>query len=463
MNVFIADTYTTNHVDPAHDILGMPALSPTMTQGNIAGWKVKEGDMISPGQVIAEIETDKATIDWESVDEFYIAKILKPTGTQNITVGTPVAVVVTEEEDVAKFADYVSTTDAGHVDDMKVVEHNEDRTSTTEEPSASVSPSIEESQTFSVHHVVPDVKLSSKAPSVPSEARIFSSPLARKIAAENSISISTISGTGPGGRIVVADIQEARMDTSRQSASPHAQTVSSTDVPQFEDIPLTNIRRIIADRLLESKQTVPHYYLSTDVRMDNILAARAQINKDLEANGQKKLSVNDFVIKASALALKSVPAVNSAWMGEFIRQYNTVDISVAVQTDYGLVVPIVKGADDRNLTSISSEVRLLAAKARDNKLAPHEFMGGTFTISNLGMFGVKQFCAIINPPQAAILAVGCSTEVLLPSLNGDGTNEKANIMTVTLSCDHRVVDGAVGAQWLGEFKKYMEHPIKMLV
>jgi pyruvate dehydrogenase E2 component (dihydrolipoamide acetyltransferase) len=299
--------------------------------------------------------------------------------------------------------------------------------------------------------------------------------LARRLAAEKGVDLSTISGTGPNQRVVAADVQELQSSTaiaqqpaasSSAAAAPPQAAVAATAPPaagDFADLPLSSVRKIIADRLLESKQTIPHYYLTMDCTVDEILALRKRLNERKGAD--YKLSVNDFVIKAAALALKQVPEVNSSWQGTSIRQYNYVDISVAVSTDGGLITPIVKDADIKGFAAISDDVKGLAERARTNKLTPEEYVGGTFTISNLGMYGVSSFSAIINPPQAAILAVGGSKPMVMSRINSDGEKEfvEKQVMSVTLSCDHRVVDGAVGAQWLQRFKGYIEDPLTMLL
>jgi pyruvate dehydrogenase E2 component (dihydrolipoamide acetyltransferase) len=301
---------------------------------------------------------------------------------------------------------------------------------------------------------------------------VLASPAARKLAAEKGIDLSQVKGTGLDGVIVRADIEEFQAPEPSKAApsepsAPTAATAPGAAAPlesgDYTDIPHSQIRKITASRLLQSKQTIPHYYLSTDVRVDKLLELRAKLNKAQEASGGKKISLNDFVIKASALALKKVPAANSSWTEEYIRQYKNIDISVAVQTDNGLMVPVVKDADKKGLGTISENVKVLAEKARANKLSPAEFQGGTFTISNLGMYGIKQFCAIINPPQAAILAVGTTEKRVLPPGPGEETYGNGTYMTVTLSCDHRIIDGAMGAEWMGAFKSYVEDPITMIL
>lgn len=292
--------------------------------------------------------------------------------------------------------------------------------------------------------------------------RIIASPYAKKLASQGGVSLQGVQGSGPSGRIVAADVQSL---LSSPGATPSAGAQPAPQLKaegEFADIPTSQIRQVIARRLLESKQQIPHYYLTVACRIDKMMGMRASLNEKLAATAGGKLSVNDFIIKASALALKKVPEVNASWYGDFIRQYNYVDCSVAVQTPTGLMVPIVKNADSKGLAAIAAEVKELAEKAKAGKLKPEEFTGGTFTISNLGMFGVTQFAAIVNPPQAAILAVGGAEKRVVVAHDGSGY-EEATYMNVTLSCDHRVVDGAVGAQWLQAFKAYVEEPVSMLL
>ena len=300
---------------------------------------------------------------------------------------------------------------------------------------------------------------------------MFASPKARAMASEAGISVLQIQGTGPGGRVVMSDVALAvkngvqPLAAAAGAGAPGAAGAGAGSdafarfFPPFEDVSVSQIKKVTASRLTESKQTVPHFYLSVDVRMDQLMGLRGKLNTGLESG---KISVNDFVVKASAAALRKVPEVNASWMGDKIRQYKKADISVAVQTDVGLMVPVVRGACGLGLTGISSEVKSLAGKAKDGKLGPNDMIGGTFTISNLGMFGIKQFAAIVNPPQAAILAVGAARKEVVKKADGSGY-EEALMMSATLSCDHRVVDGAVGAQWLGAFKGYMEDPVTMLL
>uniref|UniRef100_A0A674A1Q1 Acetyltransferase component of pyruvate dehydrogenase complex n=1 Tax=Salmo trutta TaxID=8032 RepID=A0A674A1Q1_SALTR len=420
-------------------------LSPTMTMGTVQRWEKKVGEKLSEGDLLAEIETDKATIGFEVQEEGYLAKIMVSEGTRDVPLGAPLCIIVEKESDIAAFSDYVETGGVAAASPAHVAP------ATTP---AAASPA----------HV---------APATPRKGRVFASPLAKKLAAEKGIDLAQVSGSGPDGRVTRKDIETfvppkaapaAPVAAAPPSPASHARTPApgvAAPTGTFTDVPISNIRRVIAQRLMQSKQTIPHYYLSVDVNMDQVLELRMELNAEVKAQNIK-LSVNDFIIKASALACLKVPEANSSWLDSVIRQNHVVDVSVAVSTPNGLITPIVFNAHTKGLAAISSDVSALAAKARDGKLQPHQFQGGTFTISNLGMFGVKNFSAIINPPQACILAVGGSEKRLLPADNEKGF-DVASMMSVTLSCDHRVVDGAVGAQWLAEFRKFLEKPVTMLL
>ncbi|XP_027703139.1 dihydrolipoyllysine-residue acetyltransferase component of pyruvate dehydrogenase complex, mitochondrial [Vombatus ursinus] len=434
---------------PAHMQILLPALSPTMTMGTVQRWEKKVGEKLNEGDLLAEIETDKATIGFEVQEEGYLAKILVPEGTRDVPLGTPLCIIVEKEADIAAFADYKPT----GVTDIKP-----QAPPPTPTPMAAVPPTPPPTTT------VP----STTRPATPAstKGRIFVSPLAKKLAAEKGIDLTQVRGTGPDGRITKKDIESFVPSKAAPAPPPIAAMptpapgVAAVPTGVFTDIPISNIRRVIAQRLMQSKQTIPHYYLSIDVNMGEALEVRKELNMTLAGNS--KISVNDFIIKASALACLKVPEANSSWMDTVIRQNHVVDVNVAVSTPSGLITPIVFNAHIKGLESIANDVVSLATKAREGKLQPHEFQGGTFTISNLGMFGIKNFSAIINPPQACILAVGASENRLVPADNEKGF-DVASMMSVTLSCDHRVVDGAVGAQWLAEFKKYIEKPITMLL
>ncbi|XP_029924172.1 dihydrolipoyllysine-residue acetyltransferase component of pyruvate dehydrogenase complex, mitochondrial [Myripristis murdjan] len=432
---------------PTHLKILLPALSPTMTMGTVQRWEKKVGEKLSEGDLLAEIETDKATIGFEVQEEGYLAKIMIQEGTRDVPLGTPLCIIVEKESDIAAFSDYVETGVA----------------EVSTPPPAPAPAAVPTPAAAATPSPAP------AAQAGPRKGRVFASPLAKKLAAEKGIDLAQVSGSGPDGRITRKDIESfvppkvapAVAAAPIPAAAPAAPAPAAAPAGTFTDIPISNIRKVIAQRLMQSKQTIPHYYLSIDVNMDQVLELRKELNAEVKAQNIK-LSVNDFIIKASALACLKVPEANSSWMDTVIRQNHVVDVSVAVSTASGLITPIVFNAHTKGLAAISTDVSALAAKARDGKLQPHEFQGGTFTISNLGMFGIKNFSAIINPPQACILAVGGSEKRLLPADNEKGF-DVASVMSVTLSCDHRVVDGAVGAQWLAEFRKFLEKPVTMLL
>ncbi|XP_053702948.1 dihydrolipoyllysine-residue acetyltransferase component of pyruvate dehydrogenase complex, mitochondrial [Synchiropus splendidus] len=434
---------------PTHLKITLPALSPTMTMGTVQRWEKKVGEKLGEGDLLAEIETDKATIGFEVQEEGYLAKIMVPEGTRDVPLGTPLCIIVEKESDIAAFKDYVETGLA--------------------EVSAAPPPPPPAPTPAPVAAAAPPAA-ASPAAAAPRTGRVFASPLAKKLAAEKGLKLDQISGSGPDGRITRKDVDSfvppkaapAAAAAPSPAAGPSAPAAAAAaPAGTFTDIPISNIRKVIAQRLMQSKQTIPHYYLSIDVNMDQVLELRKELNAEVKAQNIK-LSVNDFIIKASALACLKVPECNSSWLDTVIRQNHVVDVSVAVSTANGLITPIVFNAHTKGLAAICTDVSTLAAKAREGKLQPHEFQGGTFTISNLGMFGIKNFSAIINPPQSCILAVGGSEKRLLPADNEKGF-DVASMMSVTLSCDHRVVDGAVGAQWLAEFRKFLEKPVTMLL
>ncbi|XP_073458542.1 dihydrolipoyllysine-residue acetyltransferase component of pyruvate dehydrogenase complex, mitochondrial isoform X2 [Aquarana catesbeiana] len=435
---------------PTHLKILLPALSPTMTMGTVQKWEKKVGEKLSEGDLLAEIETDKATIGFEVQEEGYLAKIMVPEGTRDVPLGTPLCIIVEKESDVGSFADYKET--AGAID-IKPAPST---------PAAGLPPATPVAAAFP--------SAPPPAPSSAPKGRVFVSPLAKKLASEKGIDIKQVKGTGPDGRITKKDIESfvpPKVVPAPAAAAPApapaqpSPAVAAVPTGTFTDIPISNIRKVIAQRLMQSKQTIPHYYLSIDVNMGEILHLRKELN-EVTKSENIKLSVNDFIIKASALSCLKVPEANSSWMDTIIRQNHVVDVNVAVSTPAGLITPIVFNAHIKGLAAISKDVGSLAARAREGKLKPHEFQGGTFTVSNLGMYGIKNFSAIINPPQACILAVGGTENRLIPADNDKGF-DVANMMSVTLSCDHRVVDGAVGAQWLAEFKKFLEKPTTMLL
>ena len=413
----------------------MPALSPTMEEGTLAKWLVSEGDVVQSGDLLAEIETDKATMEFEAVDEGIIGKLLVAEGTANVKVNSAIAILL-EEGDAA---------DA------------------TVAPSA---PAVVAADVMAA----PAVQASApSAPVAASGTRIFASPLARRIAADNGLDLTAITGSGPKGRIVKADLSTAVAPAA--AAAPVSAVTMPTSANAaaveaiyqgrgFKTVPLDGMRKIIASRLTEAKQTIPHFYLRRDIRLDKLLRVRGEINKGLEARGVKT-SVNDFIIKACALALQKVPTANAVWAGDRVLQMEASDISVAVAIEGGLFTPVLQDAEAKPLSQLAVEMKDLAARARNRKLAPHEYQGGSFSISNLGMMGIDNFDAVINPPQGAILAVGAGKK--RPVVLDDGSLSVATVMSVTMSVDHRVIDGALGAELLNEIVNYLENPLSMLV
>ncbi|XP_065866753.1 dihydrolipoyllysine-residue acetyltransferase component 2 of pyruvate dehydrogenase complex, mitochondrial-like [Euphorbia lathyris] len=433
---------------PPHQEIGMPSLSPTMTEGNIARWLKKEGDKVAPGEVLCEVETDKATVEMECMEDGFLAKIVKGDGSNQIKVGEVIAVTVEDEGDIGKFKDYSpAASDDG---------------AAAEGPSTPAPPAPPKEEVVEEKVSSPEPK-TSKPSAAPSGDRIFASPLAKKLAEDHNVPISSIKGTGPDGHIVKADVEDYLASRGKEaSATPKAKDTTVTGL-DYVDIPHSQIRKVTASRLLLSKQTIPHYYLTVDTCVDKLMDLRGKLNSLQEASGGKRISINDLVIKAAALALRKVPQCNSSWTDNYIRQYNNVNVNVAVQTDNGLYVPVVRDADKKGLSKIGDEVKLLAQKAKENSLKPEDYEGGTFTVSNLGgPFGIKQFCAIINPPQAGILAIGSAEKRVVPGLGPD-EYKFASFMSATLSCDHRVIDGAIGAEWLKAFKGYIENPESMLL
>ena len=415
--------------------VAMPALSPTMTEGTLARWLVKEGDSVSAGDVIAEVETDKAAMELEAADGGLVGRLLVAEGTEGVPVNQPIAVLLGDGEDAAAL-DGFRPAPAGSG------------------PEAAPAP--------------PPAAAASAASAAASRRggpegaaeRIFASPLARRMAERAGLDLAALRGTGPRGRIVRADVEAALSEGSSQAAPAPAAVDEAPPPPAGarEIVPHTTMRKTIARRLSESKRTVPHFYLTVDCGIDRLLATR---RKFAERGGAGRgISVNDFVIRAAALALREIPDANASWSDDGIVRYGSVDVSVAVATGGGLIAPVVRDADRKGLGEISAEMKDLAARARSGGLRPEEYRGGTFSISNLGMFGVREFSAIVNPPQAAILAVGAGEP--RPVVR-DGALDVATVMTCTLSCDHRVVDGAVGARLLAAFKGFVEYPSTMLL
>ncbi len=419
----------------------MPALSPTMTEGTLARWLKAEGDAVKSGDVIAEIETDKATMEFEAVDEGVLGKILVPAGTSGVAVNTLIGLLLEEGEDASALAAAAA-------------------------PKAPPAAAPVAAAPVAASAAAP---AATAAPAAAKGDRLFATPLARRIAKDAGLDLKGLAGSGPHGRIVKHDVETALASgvkpapAAAPAAAPVAAAVPKAVAPApsfgpaYDEVPLSSMRKVIAQRLSEAKQTVPHFYLTIDCRLDKLLALRGELNGRSDAY---KLSVNDFIIRAVALALKKVPAANASFAETAIRYYREVDVSVAVATPNGLITPIVKQADGKGLAAISNEMKALALKARDGKLKPEEFQGGTFTISNLGMYGIKEFAAIINPPQGCILAVGAGEQ--RPVVK-DGALAIATVMSCTLSVDHRVVDGAVGAEFLAAFKALIEEPLTMLL
>ncbi|RVQ00116.1 pyruvate dehydrogenase complex dihydrolipoamide acetyltransferase [Sinorhizobium meliloti] len=442
----------------------MPALSPTMEEGNLAKWLVKEGDKVKSGDVIAEIETDKATMEVEAVDEGTVAKIVVPAGTEGVKVNALIAVLAGEGEDVATAAKGGNGA-AGAASAPKPQETGETAPAAAPTPAAAPAPQA--------------AAPASPAPAADGEGkRIFSSPLARRIAKEAGIDLSAIAGSGPHGRVVKKDVEAAVSGgAAKPAAAPAAAPAPATlakgmsedavlklfEPGSYELVPHDGMRKTIAKRLVESKQTIPHFYVSVDCELDALLALRAQLNAAApEKDGKPvyKLSVNDMVIKALALALRDVPDANVSWTDQNMIKHKHADVGVAVSIPGGLITPIVRQAELKSLSAISNEMKDLGKRAKERKLKPEEYQGGTTAVSNMGMMGVKDFAAVVNPPHATILAVGAGEDRVVVK------NKEmviANVMTVTLSTDHRCVDGALGAELLAAFKRYIENPMGMLV
>jgi pyruvate dehydrogenase E2 component (dihydrolipoamide acetyltransferase) len=431
----------------------MPALSPTMEEGTLAKWLVKEGDAVKSGQILAEIETDKATMEFEAVDEGIVGKLLVAEGTAGVKVNTPIAMLLEDGEDAS---------------------------------AAAAVPKAEAPKAAAVVADAP-VVTESRAEARPTAAasggaRVFASPLARRIAKEKGVDLGSVKGSGPHGRIVRADVEGAQAG----AAKPVANVAAAAPAPvaaakpaaggmptgmatetvlkmyadrPYEEVALDGMRRTVAARLTEAKQTIPHFYLRRDVRLDALMAFREQLNKQLEGRGVK-LSVNDFIIKACAMALQAVPAANTVWAGDRMLRLKPSDVAVAVAVEGGLFTPVLRDADKKSLSALSAEMKDLAGRAKTKKLAPHEYQGGSFAISNLGMMGIENFDAVINPPHGSILAVGAG--IKKPVVMADGTIGVATVMSMTLSVDHRVIDGALGAEFLKSVIEALENPMVML-
>ena len=442
----------------------MPALSPTMEEGKLAKWLVKEGDTVKSGDILAEIETDKATMEFEAVDEGKIGKLLVPEGTEGVKVNAPIATLLAEGEKADAKVDIASA--------MQSI-----KTAVTQAaPKAEAKPAAP----AVAKPAAEPPKPAPQAAAPEGGERVFASPLARKIAAQKGLDLAAVHGSGPRGRIVKSDVEAAQPGAKPAAAAPApaakapaqpaaAPVTGIAPLPDarayfkpedYDEIPHDAMRKTIARRLTSAKTLIPHYYLTIDCRIDNLMAMRATLNAQSPKENGYKLSVNDFVVKACALALKRVPEVNASWTETAILRHHHADVGVAVALDFGLITPIVFRAEEKGLAAISNEVKSLAERARTKKLKPSEFEGGGFAISNLGMFGIKDFTAVINPPHAAIMAVGAGEKRAVVA--GDKL-EIATVMTVTLSCDHRVIDGATGARFLQAFKQFIEEPASMLL
>ena len=448
----------------------MPALSPTMEEGTLSKWLKKEGDTVSAGDVIAEIETDKATMEVEAVDEGVLAKIVVPAGTENVKVNAVIAILAGEGEDAAAAA-------AGG---------GEAKTPAAEAPRTAEAAQPAPAPAAAPAPATPAPAAAAPAPAAaPARgdggARVFSSPLARRLAREAGLDLSAVSGSGPHGRIVKSDIEKAVAGGTAKPAAAAASAAPAAAAPalatgmsqdqvlklfaegSYELVPHDGMRKTIAKRLQESKQTIPHFYVTVDCELDALLALRGQLNDAAPVKDGKpayKLSVNDLVIKALALALRDVPDANVSWTDQAMVKHKHADVGVAVSIPGGLITPIVRRAEEKSLSAISNEMKDLGARAKDRKLKPEEYQGGTTAVSNMGMMGVKNFAAVVNPPHATILAVGAGEQRVVVK---DGAMAIATVMSVTLSTDHRCVDGALGAELLGAFKRYIENPMGMLV
>ena len=414
----------------------MPALSPTMEEGTLAKWLVKEGDTVESGDVMAEIETDKATMEFEAVDEGIIGKILVPEGSSGVKVNEIIAILLDDGEDVSN----IEAQKPGNKQDII--------------------------ETINTEENKPSIKLENSNKNLNKE-RVFATPLARRIAKSKNLELTNIKGTGPYGRIVKADVETNNISYLEKPATLSMTSSTTTEIikdiykdRRFKEIALDGMRTVIANRLTEAKQTIPHFYLRRSVSLDKLLKIRAEMNNGLSDKGIK-ISVNDFIIKASSLALQDIPKANVVWAHDRILQMKSSDVAVAVSVEGGLYTPVLFDSENKSISSLSSEIKVLASRARDKKLSPREYQGGSFAISNLGMMGVENFDAVINPPHGSILAVGAGTKK--PIVMEDGSISVATIMSMTLSVDHRAIDGALGAEFLARIAHYLENPLNMLV
>ncbi|MBI1204322.1 MAG: pyruvate dehydrogenase complex dihydrolipoamide acetyltransferase [Rhodopseudomonas sp.] len=443
----------------------MPALSPTMEKGNLAKWLKKEGDAIKSGDVLAEIETDKATMEYEAVDEGVLAKIIIPEGTQDVAVNSVIAVMVADGEDVKSAASSAASAPAAPKAEAAKTE-----TTKVEPPKAEPAKAAPAAPAAA--------SPAAKPAAAPAGGRIFASPLAKRLAKEAGIDLGRVAGTGPHGRVIARDIDDAKAGKGLKAAPASTATAAGTAAPamtdaqilglyeegSYESVPHDGMRRTIAQRLTAATNSMPTFYLTVDCDLGKLTAAREDINaaagKDKDGKPLYKLSVNDFVIKAMALALQKIPEANVSWTEAAMLKHQHSDIGVAVALPFGLITPIIRNAELKSLSAISNEMKELAGRAKAKKLKPHEYQGGTTSVSNLGMYGIKDFTAVINPPQSSILAVGAGEE---RAVVRNGVIVPATIMSVTLSCDHRAIDGALGAELIGAFKKLIENPVMMVV
>ena len=416
----------------------MPALSPTMEEGTLTKWLIKEGDTVESGDIMAEIETDKATMEFEAVDEGIIGKIIIPEGTTGVKVNEIIAILLEDGEDASSIEIQ---------ENIKLKDNSNNEVNVTN---------------IEIKEIKADVIKSNS-----SADRVFATPLARRIAKSKDLDLNSISGSGPYGRIVKADVEVSislpskDTVTTTKAKSASSETIKSLYKERvFIEIELDGMRKVIANRLTEAKQTIPHFYLRKSVNLDKLLKIRTEMNEGLADKGTK-ISVNDFIIKASSLALQDVPKANVVWAEDRILQMKASDVAVAVSVEGGLFTPVIFDSENKSLSSLSSEIKDLASRAKDRKLLPSEYQGGSFAISNLGMMGVENFDAVINPPHGSILAVGAG--VKKPIVLDDGSVSVATIMSLTLSVDHRAIDGALGAEFLSKITQYLENPLTMLV
>jgi pyruvate dehydrogenase E2 component (dihydrolipoamide acetyltransferase) len=452
---------------PSHKKITLPALSPTMETGTLRSWSKQEGDQIAEGDILAEIETDKATLGFESGDEGFIAKILVPSGSKDVPVGKLCAIIVEKKEDIAAFKDYK--------DDGSGTISTKKKTS-DEQPAPTTKPEKKEKEASPPPPAPKKEETTSKTTSTPTKGdRVFASPLARKLAGEKGIDLSSVQGSGPNGRVVADDIEKfikeggakAKVDQITTTKSVKKEKETPVRTGGYDEQQVSAFKTENARRIAESKSTIPHYYLNIEVELDEILKLRQKLNELTASKSKDKsrgITINDFVIKAAALACKKRPETNSIWMEKSIRQYETVDINIAIHTDAGILfTPILYNVDQKGLSTINKELLQLNEKANGGKFHDNELEMGTFTISNLGMYGVTNFSAVIYPQQSAILAVGGIETKIVPASDSPKGYRQSSVLHVTLACDHRVIDGAIGAQWLQEFKQYLEQPGSMIL